>query len=136
MLPNRTTLGLAVAAVASAAALSTPPAYAVNPSTLEVKNAAELVKLCTTPPNDPNYAEAIHFCHGYLVGAYHYYESLAEQPMYQALFCPDNPKPTRDIVVNGFVEWSKAHPQYNKDKAVTVFFKYLIDKWPCDRQVP
>lgn len=116
--------------------LGSGTAFAVNPSQFQVKNAGDLVAVCSTPSTDPNYAAAIHFCHGYVVGAYHYYESLVTAPMYQPLFCPEGPQQPRDEFIKGFLAWAKAHPQYNKDLAVHVLFKYLIDKWPCNRQVP
>ena len=111
-------------------------AVAVDASHFEVKNAGDLVAVCTTPPSDPNYAAAVHFCHGYVVGAYHYYESLVTAPMYQPLFCPDDKQQPRDQFIKDFVTWAKAHPQYNKDLAVHVLFKYMIDRWPCTREVP
>lgn len=127
---------LSVSALSLFAALASGSGAAVEPSSFEVKNAGELVAVCTTPATDPNYAAAIHFCHGYIVGAYHYYESLVEQPMYQPLFCPTDPKAPRDQFIKDFITWVKANPQYNKDRAVHVLFKYMIDKWPCTRQVP
>ena len=111
-------------------------AFAVEPSHFEVKNAADLIQVCTTPNTDPNYAAAVHFCHGYVVGAYHYYESLVTAPMYQPLFCPDDKQQPRDQFIKEFIAWAKAHPQYNKDLAVHVLFKYMIDRWPCTRAVP
>lgn len=111
-------------------------ATAVEPSHFEVKNAADLIQVCTTPATDPNYASAVHFCHGYVVGAYHYYESLVTAPMYQPLFCPDDKQQPRDQFIKEFVAWAKAHPQYNKDLAVHVLFKYMIERWPCTRAVP
>ena len=46
---------------------------AVTEADFEVKTTQNLLNLCTAAPNDPRYREAIHFCHGYLVGAYHYH---------------------------------------------------------------
>lgn len=111
-------------------------AGAVDASHFEVKSAADLIAVCTTPATDPNYTAAVHFCHGYVVGAYHYYESLVTAPMYQPLFCPDDKQQPRDQFIKEFVAWAKAHPQYNKDLAVHLLFKYMIDRWPCTRQVP
>jgi hypothetical protein len=126
--------GLGALAVLSA--LATGEAGAVAPTNFEVKTAADLVAVCTTPATDPRYAEALHFCHGYVVGAYHYYESLAAAPMYQPLFCPDSTQQPRDQFISDFVAWSKAHPQYNNDRAVHLLFKYMIERWPCTREVP
>src|SRR5262245_61788171 len=43
---------------------------AVTEADFEAKTTQNLLNLCTAPPSDPYYREAIHFCHGYLVGAY------------------------------------------------------------------
>lgn len=111
-------------------------ASAVEESHFEVKNAADLIAVCTTAPGDSKYTAALHFCHGYVVGAYHYYESLVTAPMYQPLFCPDDKQQPRDRFIKDFIAWAKAHPQYNNELAVHVLFKYMIERWPCTRQVP
>src|SRR5262249_21563737 len=41
-----------------------------------MRTTQDYVNLCSTSPDDPMYAAAMGFCHGYGVGAYHYY--LAE----------------------------------------------------------
>ena len=46
---------------------------AVTEADFEAKTTQHLLNLCTAPANDPRYREAIHFCYGYLVGAYHYH---------------------------------------------------------------
>ena len=35
----------------------------------------KLLNLCTVSTNDPQHREAIHMCHGYLIGALHYHEA-------------------------------------------------------------
>ncbi len=133
MKPIRRTLCCMLAA---AAVSTSGVAGAVDASHFEVKSAADLIAVCTTPATDPHYMAAVHFCHGYIVGAYHYYESLVTAPMYQPLFCPDDKQRPRDQFIKDFIIWAKAHPQYDKDLAVHVLFKYMIDRWPCTRQVP
>jgi hypothetical protein len=136
MVSNKQILSLGIAALSLLSAVPADRAWAVNPPSFDVKNSAELVAVCSTPTTDKNYSAAIHFCNGYVVGAFHNYQALAEQPMYQTLFCPDDPNGPKDDFVKGYVAFAKAHPQYDKDRAVTVLFKYMIDKWPCDRQMP
>jgi hypothetical protein len=38
-----------------------------------LRNTQDLIELCTVKDNDPLRDAAIAFCHGYGVGAYHYY---------------------------------------------------------------
>jgi hypothetical protein len=47
----------------------------VTEKDFEVQTTQNLVNLCTASPDDPLYHQAINFCHGYLVGAYHYYQA-------------------------------------------------------------
>jgi hypothetical protein len=136
MLPKELSRRLRVCALTACTAAGGGAAAAATPSNFDVKNVADLVALCTTPTGAPNYAEAIHFCHGYVVGAYHYYEGLAASPMYQPLFCPDSTQQPRDQFIADFIAWSKAHPEFDKDRAVHILFKYMIDKWPCTRALP
>ena len=34
-------------------------------------------RFCSAGSDDPNYVAAIHFCHGFVAGSYHYHKSLA-----------------------------------------------------------
>ncbi|MGY6214377.1 Rap1a/Tai family immunity protein [Methylolobus aquaticus] len=137
MLPKELGRRVRLSALAACATLgASAAAGATSPSSFDVKNVAELVALCSTPASTPTYREAIHFCHGYVVGAYHYYEGLAVSPMYQPLFCPDSTQQPREQFIADFIAWSKAHPEYDKDRAVHILFKYMIEKWPCTREVP
>jgi len=51
------------------------PGYAgaVTEEDFKAKTTRNLLNLCTASANDPQHKEAIHFCHGYLVGAYAYH---------------------------------------------------------------
>jgi len=74
-----------------------------------------MINLCTASPDDPLYHPAINFCHGFLVGAYRYYEAAGSGPAGLKLVCLPDPPPSRNDSVAMFVEWVKAHPQYLKE---------------------
>jgi hypothetical protein len=38
-----------------------------------VRNTQDYVQLCSMPQSDPLYSAVMGLCHGYAVGAYHYY---------------------------------------------------------------
>lgn len=97
------------------------------------KKTQNILNLCTASPQDPHYREAIHFCHGYLVGAYHYYQAQTEDKQELKLFCPPEPKPTRNESIAMFVSWAQAHPQYMNETPVETEFRFLIEKWPCKK---
>jgi hypothetical protein len=108
-------------------------AFALDQGDFEVKTTQNLMNLCTAAPSDPNYQAAIHFCHGYLVGAYDYYAASHVGPHAKHLFCLPNPTPSRNDAIDMFVEWAKAHPQHMGEKPVDTEFRFLIEKWPCKK---
>jgi hypothetical protein len=106
-------------------------AGAVSEKDFEVQTTENIINLCTVSPDDPLYHQAINFCHGYLEGAYHYYESVSSGPKGIRFVCPPDPRPTRNEAIGMFIEWAKAHPQYLKETPVETEFRFLMEKWPC-----
>jgi hypothetical protein len=96
-----------------------------------VDSTDDIVDLCTTAPNDPLYTAAVHFCHGYLVGAFAYYDALASGPEGVRLVCFPDPDPSRNAVIDMYVEWAKAHPEHMNQAPVETLFMFLTEKWPC-----
>lgn len=113
-----------------------PVASAVAPVNFEVRDNADLVALCSTPPGDPEYVAAIHYCHGVGVGFARYYEAISVGPDFQHIFCV--PKATtRNEVLTRYVEYSKAHPEYDREALGNVLIKFLTECYPCaPGQVP
>jgi hypothetical protein len=97
-----------------------------------VRNALDIVSLCSVPKEDALYTAAANFCHGYVVGAYHYYRAMTSRPGQKPLFCLPNPQPSRNEAIRAFVAWAQVHPQYNSEPAVETLFKFAIETWPCD----
>ena len=58
-----------------------------------VRTTQDYVAICSTSPHDPLYAAAMGFCHGYAVGAYHYYLAEAAGPKGTALRLPARATP-------------------------------------------
>jgi len=107
------------------------PAFAAGPPQFQVRDTADYVALCSMPQSDPNYDSAIAFCHGFGVGAYHYYHQSTQQT--DRFVCPPNPAPKRSEVIAGFVAWAKTHPEIMKQPAVDSIFRYLGGTWPCKK---
>ena len=106
-------------------------AGAVSEKDFEIQSTENLINLCTAAPDDPLYHQAINFCHGFLVGAFRYYEAVESGPAGVKLFCLPDPPPSRNESFAMFVEWVKAHPQYMKQRAVETEFRFLMETWPC-----
>jgi Rap1a immunity proteins len=104
---------------------------AVTEADFEAKTTQNLLNLCTASPNDPRYRDAIHFCHGYLVGAYHYHLALTEGEGGKPLVCLPAPPPSRNEAIRMFIAWAQAHPQYMNELPVETEFRFLTEKWPC-----
>ena len=107
-------------------------AGAVSEKDFEVQTTENIVILCTTATDDPLYHHAINFCHGYLVGAYHYNEATAKGPAGIQLVCMPDPRPSRNAAIDMFIDWAKAHPQYRGEPPVETEFRFLMEKWPCN----
>ncbi len=123
--------GLALIAAVCAVALSTGPAGAAEPKHFVVDNSRDLVALCTTVPEDPLHEEAVHFCHGYLVGAYHYHLLSTSGPGAEPMTCMSDPAPSRDEAVTDFIAWVVDNPRYMEEEAVDTMLRWLMDRFPC-----
>jgi len=104
---------------------------AVSKEDFEVETTQNIINLCTAVPEDPLYEQAINFCHGYLVGAYAYYEAESGGPKGIKLVCPPDPPPSRNEAIQMFIAWAKAHPQYMNERPVETEFRFLMETWPC-----
>jgi hypothetical protein len=98
-----------------------------------VRTTQDFVGICSTSPNDPLYPAAIGFCHGYAVGAYHYYLAETAGPKGAPFVCPPEPPPSRAEILPMFVAWAQANPQYMGERPVDSLFRFLSEKWPCRR---
>jgi Rap1a immunity proteins len=115
--------------LASALMTSSMVFAADTSSTFEMRDASDLVRLCSLPQEDELYRNAIGFCHGVLTGAFRYY--LATVTDENQFVCAPNPPTTRAKVMDGFVVWANSHPQYMKEPPVDTLFRYLEETFPC-----
>jgi hypothetical protein len=106
-------------------------ASAVSETDFKADTTEQIVNLCTADPDDPLYPHAVNFCHGYLVGAYKYYEASHSGPKALKMVCLPDPPPSRDEAIELFIQWAKERPQYMKETPVETEFRFLMEKWPC-----
>lgn len=104
-------------------------AGSVTESDFEAKDTKSLLNLCTVSSDDPLYKEAINFCHGYLVGAYHYYK--VSHPEGGGFICPPDPPPSRNESIKQFISWAQSHPEHMNEAPVETEFRFLSATWPC-----
>ena len=104
---------------------------AVSENDFKADTTEQIVNLCTAKVKDPLYHQAVNFCHGYLVGAFDYYEAAHSGPKAFKLVCLPDPPPSRNEAIEMFIEWARAHPQHMKDNPVETEFRFLMDTYPC-----
>ena len=115
--------------LALVAFISAGSSMAAESNSFQLRNAGDLVQICSMPRDDPNYSNAVGFCHGILVGAFRYYESVVTNA--NRFVCAPTPTPTRAKVMNDFVAWAGSHAMYMKDSPVDTLFRYLAEAYPC-----
>ncbi len=119
------------AVLVAAALMVATPALAADRPNYQIRHAADLVAVCATDPGAVDYATAISFCHGILVGAYQFYD--ASRPAEGRSICPPNPTPSRAKLMSDFVAWAKTRPQYSQSHAVDTLFRFLVETYPCKK---
>ncbi len=106
-------------------------ADAVTEKDFEVETTRDLIALCAASPDDPHYNHAVNFCHGYLIGAYHYYQAMTAGPKGIKFICMPDPEPSRNEEIGRFIEWAQSHPEYFDESPVETEFRYLMQRFPC-----
>lgn len=108
-------------------------AGAVTEEDFKARTTQALMNLCTATPDDPAYSSAIHFCHGYLVGALHYHMAESAGDADKRMVCFPDQAPTRNEAIAKFIDWAKAHPEYMNEMPVETEFRFLVETWPCSK---
>ena len=106
-------------------------ALAADSSDFQLRDASDLVRVCSVPRDHPMHDTAIGFCHGILTGAFRYYESTVKKE--NRFVCAPNPTPTRAKVMGDFVAWSAKNGQHMKDQPIDALFRYLAEAYPCKK---
>jgi hypothetical protein len=117
--------------ILAAALMTSGVVFAADSSTFELRDAGDLVRACSVPPEHALYANATGFCHGVLTGAYRYYQAAVLPE--NRFVCTPNPVPTRTEVMNNFVAWAKSHQQYMKEPPIDTLFRFLEATYPCSK---
>jgi hypothetical protein len=123
--------GMKPALLAMATLAMTIPAYAQKPDHYQLRDARDLVTICSTSSSAADYATAIAFCHGVLAGAWGYY--VASTAPLDREICSSDTTLTRAKVADAFVAWAKARPQYMQSSAVDTLFRFAAETYPCKR---
>ena len=126
---TRTLAILAVTIAAAAVGAQTMPA--TTQSDFQVKTTGDLVRLCEAKPADTTGIAALHFCEGFAVGAYQYYQIVIMAEAKRPLVCPPTPPPTRDEAIASFLRWARQNPQAMSTPPAEGLFESLAQRYPC-----
>ena len=120
-----------VAPLLVAAGLGTAGAAVDDPDRFLVDDASDLVALCEVEGEAER--EALVFCHGFIVGAFHYHVASTNPVGQRRWMClpPPEERPSRDAVIRQFVEWANKHPEFMQDEAVDTLFRFLDGRFAC-----
>jgi Rap1a immunity proteins len=133
---SRLALAFAVAALAAMTVAGVEAQTAPSPSdpsetNFRVATTRDLVQLCEAAPTDSTGIAALHFCHGFAVGAYQYHQIVAAAENKPPLFCEPNPRPTRNAIIADFVSWANQNLKAMDTPPVEGMFRYLAQRYPC-----
>lgn len=104
---------------------------AVTRENFRVSTTGDLVALCSAPNDDPMRVAAIHFCEGFVIGAYQYHEMEQAGPRGTRLFCLPASGLTVQQGVRMFIEWAQKNPQYMSEKPVDSLVRFAVTTFPC-----
>lgn len=85
-----------------------------------------LVALC----KDFNDVDAQNFCFGFGEGVYQAY--LANlNPAKNPAICFTSGSTTREMILQEFLAWNQANPQFNQERAAKSLVRFFQAKYPC-----
>ena len=116
-------------AVVAVCALSSS-AQSAETRNFELDTTGDLVALCSCPPEDPLYAQALQFCYGYMTGVAHLHRILVDAEEIERLACPDH-QVTRDELVQVFLSWARGHPEAMEEAPGRSVRAAAVETWPC-----
>lgn len=110
-------------------------AMAAEVEDFKLKTTKDLFDLCSTQESDPKYVAAIHACHGYIAGAVHYHDALADGKKFKRLICYPPTAVMADAIM-AYLKWCKDN--LNDEKLMAEFpvigvVRALGNKYPCKK---
>ncbi len=85
-----------------------------------------LVELCKNPDDQ----DGRNFCFGFGEGVYQTY--LAQQkPGVKPAICFPAQSGTREEILQKFLSWNKANPQFNAERAAKTLTRFFTANYPC-----
>lgn len=104
------------------------PQYAVAQTVVPANDAstAAMVELC----KNTNDVDAQNFCFGFGEGVYQAYLSNRPNNAKPAVCFPQQ-SGSREMVLQDFLRWNQANPQYNHEWASSTLIRFFTQTYPC-----
>ena len=119
------------ALVAGALAAPGPASAALSQDSFLLRNAGDLVELCSAPQTDPLYTAAVNFCHGFAVGVYRVLNEEEAAHKSRHLFCVPEATPSRSDGIAMYVQWANANPAQLSQPPADSLALFLSERFPC-----
>jgi hypothetical protein len=101
-------------------------AYAQKDLPADDATTAAFVELC----KNPNDEQGRSFCFGFGEGIYQSY--LANRsPKAKRSICFTNKGETRNEILQKFLAWNAANPQFNQESAAKALMRFFMQSYPC-----
>jgi Rap1a immunity proteins len=117
-----TTTFILIASILSLA----PTVYAQKDLPVDDASTAAFIELCKNPDD----AQGRSFCFGFGEGVYQGYLANRRADA-KPTICFVNKSETRNEVLQKYLAWTKANPQFNKESAAKSLMRFFNDKYPC-----
>lgn len=85
-----------------------------------------LVDLC----KNSNDQDAQNFCFGFGEGIYQSYLANTASNAKHSI-CFSQTRDTREMILQEFLAWSRAHPQFNQERAAKTLMRFFMQKYSC-----
>lgn len=108
----------------------TPAAFAQKDLPADAASTAAFVELCKNPDD----VEGRSFCFGFGEGVYQQYLA-SRTPNTQPFICFASKTETRNQVLQKFLAWTNANPQFNKEKAAKSLMRFFTQNYPCKQTI-
>jgi hypothetical protein len=120
--------------IAMTIALVSAPAGALEDEDFLVNSAADLATLCSVSPDNPDYAAALHMCHGYLLGVHHMHTAMEEALEGEGVYCvPETDRPSRSEAIDSFVAWTGGRAGLDGTPALEALLTWAQAEFPCQQ---
>ena len=97
----------------------------------ELRSAPDLVDLYAVAADDPMAEAAQGSCYGFLSGAAGYHRAINVGENSWPLCRLPTQRPFRVETANGYVAWSRAHPQHLDEAPADKLIRFAVAPWPC-----